>query len=143
MRRFVPVVMLAGLFAASGCEQKPAEPKSGKVSPEDVRRDAGKAVDTAAEFSQQSQEEFRKKLDSRLKELDAEVTKLREKGNNHQAKIDWDKKMADLEAKREAAIATLAEVGRSSAEAWKDIQQGAQATWEDLDKAFREASRDF
>lgn len=145
MRRFALLLMLAGLLTASGCDTKPAEPKPGKVTSEDVRRDAGKAVDTAAEFSQQTKEEFQKKLDLRLKELDAEIAKLREKGNNlkDEAKADWEKKMADLEAKREAASAKLAEVGHSSAEAWKDIQKGAQAAWDDLDKAFREASREF
>lgn len=145
MRRIVLMLMLAGLLVASGCESKPTEPKLGKVTSEDVRRDAGKAVDTAAEFSQQTKEEFQKKLDLRLKELDAEIAKLRERGNNlkDEAKADWDKKMADLETKREAASAKLAEVGHSSAEAWKDIQKGAQAAWDDLDKAFREASREF
>lgn len=145
MRRFALLSMLAGLLAASGCEPKPAVPKPGKVTSEDVRRDAGKVVDTAVEFSQQTKEEFQKKLDSRLEELDAAIAKLREKGNNlkDEAKADWEKKMADLETKREAASAKLAEVGRSSAEAWKDIQNGDQAAWDDLDKAFREASREF
>ena len=93
MRRFALLLMLAGLLAASGCGPKPTESKPGKVTSEDVRRDAGKAVDTAVEFSQQSKEEFQKKLDSRLKELDAEIAKLREKGNNlkDEAKADWDK----------------------------------------------------
>jgi TolA-binding protein len=145
MRRFVLLVMLAGLLAASGCESKPAEPKPGKVTSEDVRRDAGKAVETAAEFSQETKEEFQKKLDLRLKELDAEIAKLREKGSDlkDEAKANWDKKIADLETKREAASAKLKEIGHSSAEAWKDIQKGAQAAWDDLDKAFREASREF
>lgn len=145
MRRFVLLLILVGLLTASGCDSKPAETKPGKVTSEDVRRDAGKAVDTAVEFSQQAKVEFQKRLDLPLKELDAEIAMLRERGNNlkDEAKADWDKKMADLETKREAASAKLAEVGHSSAEAWKDIQSGAQAAWDDLDKAFREASREF
>ena len=80
MSRFVWGMMLAGLLAAIGCEQKPAERTPGKVTSEDVRRDAGQAAKTAAEYSQQTKEEFQKDLDTRLNELDAEIAKLREKG---------------------------------------------------------------
>jgi DNA anti-recombination protein RmuC len=139
------MLMLAGLLTASGCERKPADRTPGKVTSEDVRRDAGQAVNTAAEYSQQTKEEFQKSLDARLKELDAEIVKLREKGRDlkDEAKVNWDRKMADLETKRDAARAKLAEVGRSSADAWKDVQKGAQSAWDELDKAFHDASQEF
>jgi len=145
MARGFLAVMLAVLFAAIGCERKPADRMPGKVTSEDVRRDAGQAVNTAGKFSQQTKEEFQKKLDARLKELDAEIAKLREKGRDlkDKAKPNWDQKMADLEKKRDAARAKLAEVGQSSAEAWKDVQKGAQSAWDELDKAFRAASSEF
>ena len=145
MSRFVWMLMFAGLLAAIGCEQKSADRTPGKVTSEDVRRDAGQAVKTAGEFSRQTKEEFQKRLDARLKELDAEIAKLRVKGRDlkDKAKPNWDQKMADLERKRDAARAKLAEVGHSSAEAWKDVQKGAQSAWDELDKAFRDASREF
>jgi len=145
MLRFVWTLMLAGLFAALGCAQKPADRTPGKVTSEDVRRDAGQAVKTAAEYSQQSKEEFQRNLDARLNELDAKIAKLREKGRNlkDKAKANWDQKMAELDTKREAARAKLAEVGQSSAEAWKDVQKGAQSAYDDLDKAFRDAAKEF
>ena len=145
MTRFVCMLMLAGLFAALGCEKKPADRTPGKVTSEDVRRDAGQAAKTAAEYSQQTKEEFQKKLNAQLNELDAKIDKLREKGGDlkYEAKVKWDRKMTELETKRDAARAKLDEVGRSSAEAWKDVQKGAQSAWDELDKAFREASREF
>lgn len=145
MVRGFGVVMFAGFIAVLGCEQKPAEVTPKKVTSEDLRRDAGQAVDTAAEFSRQTREEFEKKFDARLKELDAEIAELREKGRDlkDEAKANWDRKMADLETKRDAARDKLAEVSRSSKEAWKDVQKGAQAAWDDLDKAFHDASREF
>ena len=51
--------------------------------------------------------------------------------------------MAELETKRKAARAELAEVGHSGAEAWKDVRKGAESAWNDLDKAFRDASKEF
>jgi TolA-binding protein len=145
MSRYIWPLIVAGLFAASGCERKPADQPPGKITPEDVRRDAGQAVNTAVEFSQQSKDEFQKTLEARLTELDAEIAKLREKGRDlkDQAKVDWDRKRADLETKRETARAKLAEVGHSSAEAWKDVKQGAQSAWDDLEKAFQDASDEF
>lgn len=145
MLRYFCVVILAGLVAVMGCEQKSAEPTPKKVTSEDVRRDAGRAVDTAAEYSQQAKEEFQKSLEARLKTLEAEIARLREKGRDlkDEAKPNWDRKMAELEKKREAARAKLAEVGHSSADAWKDVQKGAQAAWDDLDKAVHEAARKF
>jgi chromosome segregation ATPase len=145
MSRFVWMLMLAGLLTAIGCEQKPADRTPGKVAPEDVRRDAGQATETAGDYSRQDKEEFQKKLGTRLKELDAEIAKLREKGRDLKGttKAKWDQKMTELETRREAARAKLDEVSHSSAEAWKDVRKGAQSAWDELDKAFRDASREF
>ena len=139
------VVMLAGLLAAIGCEQKAADRTPGKVTSEDVRRDAGQAAETAAEYSRQTKEEFQKNLENRLKDLDGEIAKLREKGRDlkDEAKAKWDQKMTELETKRDAARAKLVEVRDSSAEAWKDVRKGAQSAWDELDKAVRDASREF
>ncbi len=145
MIRGLYVATLAGFVAVMGCEQRSADQTPGKVTSEDVRRDAGEAAKTAADYSQQTKDEFQKRLDARLKELDAEIAQLREKGSDlkDDAKVNWDRKMADLETKRDAARTKLAEVGHSSAEAWKDVQKGAQSAWDELDKAFRDASREF
>ena len=145
MVRCVWMLMVPGLLVNSGCEQKPTEPVPGKVSADDVKREAGEAVHTAAEHSQQAKEDFVKSLKARLTELDAEIAQLREKGRDlkDEAKANWDQKLADLEIKREAARAKLDEVGTSTAEAWKDVQQGAQSAWDELDKAVRDAAGEF
>lgn len=145
MMRCFMGLMMAGLLAVLGCGQKPAEPTLPKVTSDDVRRDVGQAINTAAEFSQQTKDEFQKKLEARLQEVDAEYAKLREQGRDlkDEAKIRWDEKMADLETKRDAARVKLAEVGNSTAEAWKDVQQGAESAWKELDKSFREAASEF
>lgn len=135
----------AVMAMATGCEQQNSELPSGSVTSDDVRRDAGKAVDTAAEFAEQTKDEYQSKLDLRLEELDKEIVVLREKGSQlkDDAKVRWDEKLTQLESKREAARVKLAEVKNSSAEAWKDLQKGAQSAWDELDKAFRDASSEF
>jgi phytoene dehydrogenase-like protein len=146
MARTLWIVTLAGLLASSGCGPKPVEQQtSGDVTTDDVRRDAGQAVDTAVEYSKQSKEEFQQRLDARLKELDAETAKLRERGRDlkDQAKADWERKMAELETKRESTRAKLAELSKSSGEAWRDVQRGAQSAWDELEKSFRDAASEF
>lgn len=145
MFRFVWMLMLVGLLTPSGCEQQSADRTPGKVTSDDVHRDASRAVDTAVEYSQQTKEEFQRNLDARLKKLDTEIADLREKGRDlkDEAKVNWDQKMAELETKRDAARVKLDEVAHSSVEAWKDVQKGAQSAWDELDKAFHDASREF
>ena len=64
MSRFTWMLMLASLLVVFGCEQKPADRTPAKVTSEDVRRDANQAAETAVEFSQQTKEEFQKKLET-------------------------------------------------------------------------------
>jgi len=66
-----------------------------------MRRDAGQAGEMAIEYSRQTKEEFKEKFETRLKQLDVKIAKLREKGRDltDQVKTDWDRKMADLETK--------------------------------------------
>jgi TolA-binding protein len=143
MSRFVSMLMLAGLVAASGCEQKPADRTPSKVTSGDVRRDSGHTAETVGDYSRQTKEEFQKKLDIRLKEMNAEIAKLREKGRGMKDKAKWNQTMTELEAKRDAARAKLTEISHSSQKAWKDVEKGAQSAWDELDNAFRDASREF
>ncbi len=143
MIRMSLVLMLAGFFALTGCDQQ--SPAPGKVTSEDVRDDAGKAVGTAAEFAQQSKDEFLAKLEARLIEFDTQIAAMQEKGRElkDDARVKRDEKLTMLEVKRDAARAKLSEVRDSSAEAWKDLQKGAQSAWDELDHALQEASREF
>jgi len=129
-----------------GCDNRTYEMSPpGTVATDDIRRDANRAVETAAEWSIQTRDSFQKGLEVRLQDIDEQMVKLRKKGADLQesAKVKWNKNMVEFEAKRDAAQAKLDEVGKSSAEAWKDIQKGAQAAWEDVDKSFRNATTEF
>lgn len=145
MSRKTWIFLLAGVLISCGCETKPTDSIPGKVSSQDVRRDASKAVNSAVEFSQQAKVDFQNNLDTGLKKLEAEMATLREKGRDlkDDAKTNWDQKMADLEVKRDATRSKLNELQTSTAEAWKDMQKGAQSAWEELESAFRDASREF
>jgi hypothetical protein len=132
-------------LSLSGCSQTPVEHTVRKVIPEDVERDTAKAVDTATKAATQAKEDLEARLKSSLADMDAEITKLQEKGLalKDEAKARWNEKMADLKTKQEAARKKVEELGKSTGEAWERLEAGAQAAWVDVQKAFQEASKEF
>jgi hypothetical protein len=135
----------AVLVSCAGCAEPPVEHTVRKVTAEDVRRDTEKAADTAMKAATQAKEEFERRLTSGLADMDAKIAKLREKGLalKDEAKTRWNEKMADLKAKQEAARREVDELGKSTGEAWGRLEKGAQSAWDDLQKAFKEASEEF
>ena len=135
----------AVLMACAGCAEPPVEHTVRKVTAEDVRRDTEKAVDTATKAATQAKEDFETRLKASLADMDTEIAKLHEKGLalKDEAKTRWNEKMADLKAKQEAARKKLDELGTSTGEAWGRLEKGAQSAWDDLQKAFKEASKEF
>ncbi|MFN7811304.1 MAG: hypothetical protein ACK5SI_01410 [Planctomycetia bacterium] len=145
MHRSSCLFCAAFLVSCAGCAEPPVEHTVRKVTAEDVRSDTEKALDTATKAATQAKEEFERRLTSRLADMDAEIAKLHEKGLalKDEAKARWNDKMADLKAKHEAARKKLDELGRSTGEAWERLEKGAQSAWDDLQKAFAEASDEF
>jgi hypothetical protein len=62
MSRLIWMLMLTGLFAAPGCEQKPVSRPPEKAAPKDVRRDADPPVKAISAISRQTEEEPQEKL---------------------------------------------------------------------------------
>jgi hypothetical protein len=143
----------AVVFAGSGCTQAPVEHTVRKVpsevpsevSTEDVRRDAEKAVDTAKDAALQAKKDFELRLKAGLAEMEVEIAKLHEKGHalKDEAGTRWNETMADLKAKQKVARDKLDELGTSTGEAWGHLEKGAQAAWDDVRKALREAAKEF
>lgn len=145
MLRSSGLLSAAVLVSCAGCAEPPVEHTVRKVTAEDVRRDTEKAADTATKAATQAKEECEMRLKSSLADMDAEIAKLREKGLalKDEAKTRWNEKMADLKAKQEAARKKVDELGTSTGEAWGRVEKGAQSAWDDLQKAFTEASKEF
>jgi hypothetical protein len=77
--------------------------------------------------------------------MDAKIEQLRLKGQDlaSDAKTTWDLKMTTLEEKRKLANERLSEIGESTSKAWRDVEIGVKSAWEELSKAFQEASNEF
>lgn len=135
----------AVLVTCNGCMEAPVEHTVRKVTTEGVRRDAEQAVDTSAHAAAQAKEDFEMRLKASLAEMEKEIERLHEKGHalKDAAKARWKEKMADLEAKQQAARDKLDEVRKSTGEAWGHMEKGAQAAWDDVRKAFQDAAKEF
>jgi hypothetical protein len=145
MLRSLWLLSAAVLVSCAGCAEPPVEHTVRKVTAEDVRRDTEKAADTATKAATQAKEELETRLKSGLADMDTAIAKLREKGLalKDEAKTRWNERMADIEAKQEAARKKLDELGSSTGEAWARLEKGAQAAWVDVQKAVQEASKEF
>lgn len=139
------LLIAAVLVTCNGCMEEPVEHTVRKVTTEDVRHDAEKAVDTSAHAAAEAKEDFEMRLKASLAEMKEEIDRLHEKGHalKDDAKARWTEKMADLEAKQQVARDKLDEVRKSTGEAWVHMEKGAQAAWDDVRKAFQEAAEEF
>jgi len=135
----------AVLLAASGCAKAPVEHTVRKVTIDDVRRDADKAVDTATAAAVQAKEDFEMRFKTSLAEIEVEMGKLHDKGLalKDEASARWSERMADLKAKQTVAREKLDELRTSTGEAWVQVEKAAQSAWDDLRKAFEEATKEF
>ena len=133
------------LVPCNGCMEAPVKHTVRKVTTEDVRHDAEKAVDTSARAAAQAKEDFEMRLKASLAEMEKEIDRLHEKGHalKDEAKARWAEKMADLEAKQQVARDKLDEVRKSTGEAWGHMEKGAQAAWDDVRQAFQDAAKEF
>lgn len=140
------LILFAAACLVTACKQKAPETERGKgVTAEDVKKEAEEAVGTAAQYTMQKKEEYRKemeeklaKLDSQIDELNADIRELGEK-----AKPEMQSAMQDLKEKREAANKKLAELKEASEAAWADIKRGLDASVQDLEAAYQRAKTHF
>jgi len=88
---------------------------------------------------------YEEKLDTQLKEWNAQITLLKAKAENAKAdaKIDYYKTIDALEHKQNEARMKLQELKASSDEAWEAVKAGAEKAWAEVKKAYHDATSKF
>ncbi len=135
----------AFVLAGSGCMESPKAPTARTNVVADgghARQDSSQVLEDGTE---RAKEDAERRLKGQLADVDTEVAKLHEKGLalKEEAKTRWNKKMAELKQKQKVVRDKVDELGASAGDAWKHIEKGAQAAWEDLRKAIAEAAEEF
>ena len=88
---------------------------------------------------------YEEKLDSQLKEWNAQITLLKAKAENAKAdaKIDYYKAIEALERKHDKAKTKLQELQTAGDEAWEAVKTGAEKAWAEVKTAYHDAASKF
>lgn len=81
-------------------------------------------------------------LKAKLAEWDAAIDRLSARGSQTvaQAKEEYKKQLATLQAQRQAAAAKLKELQAAGEDAWQDLKAGAETAWQALGQAVKSAA---
>jgi uncharacterized coiled-coil DUF342 family protein len=85
------------------------------------------------------------KMKAKLDEWNAEIDKLAAEADQADAetKIEYNKQIVDLRAKRKEMEDKIAEVQQAGEGAWEDLKQGIENSWEILKTSFNRAKSRF
>ena len=92
-----------------------------------------------------NKDEYVEKLKAQLDQWNVETKKWEEKARTAQAeiKVEYEKQLAAVSARREEAMYQLRLLQGASTEAWKDMMTGADAAWKQMRDAFGKAREHF
>jgi chromosome segregation ATPase len=88
---------------------------------------------------------YEEKLDSQLKEWNAQIALLKARAENAKAdaKVDYYKTIEALENKQDKAKTKLQELKTAGDEAWEAVKTGAEKAWADVMTAYHDAVSKF
>ena len=127
------------LFA--GCGESPQDEASPGVPVNDVEQHIDADVDRSRDAISPARAEFLSRLKTRLKSIDERIELLakKEQDLSEEARIEWNRKVHQLEIRGDAARRRLKTLSEASESGWSDLRDGAEAAWQDLDKAVDDA----
>ena len=153
MKRIVLFMTLALFFTTAlllACgDQKEAQKPETAVTSADVKKEATEAMETAKAYTRQQKEEYQKKMEARLQELDSEIQQLQAKAQSsatelkEKSKAEFNQSMEDLRNKQQVATEKLNELKSASGQAWEDIKGGVNSAMDELGKAYDRARSHF
>lgn len=131
------------LISACGKKEEPTSAKK-PVTEEKVMKEVKEAVQTALSYTEQQKEEYRKKINAQLDEMQRKMAEL--KAKYEQAKPEIQAKLKEqmevLQKEMDAARKKLAELKAASGKAWEDMKAGLDKALEDLKKSYEQAAGD-
>jgi len=143
MMRYVRVSLFAVAVLALALHQPP--PAVGQGTGKDVSKKAADAWDTVKAYTVEKKNDavaFSKKLvnetDTKIKQLEGKASKA-----SGDTKVEYDKAVKDLKAKRVQASKKLDEMGKATGAAWNDAKDGFADAYKDLHEAYEKAAAKF
>ena len=100
---------------------------------------AGEAKEAApAALNPQQKEEYQKKMETKLKELNQELKEWKDKAGKMEkkARAEMDEQLSTLSKKEEEASKKFKDLSTKTGKAWEDFKVGVDSAVDDLMKAF-------
>ncbi len=143
MRQIATVFAIAlSFFLFASCSTSKETSKT-QVTAEDVKRETQKAARTAESYAQQQKEEYERKAEAEIKELDRRIGDLKAQAKKTaKSKAAIDKQIAELRKQQEIARQKLEELKAASASTWEETKKKVVTAIDELKRAYdRAASR--
>jgi hypothetical protein len=92
-----------------------------------------------------TRDEYVAKLKSQIDNWNAEAAKWEAKAKQAQAgmQADYERQLAQFRTRRDTAMNEVQRLQNASADAWKDMMQGADAAFKSMQAAFEKARSEF
>jgi glycerol-3-phosphate O-acyltransferase len=96
-------------------------------------------------FPMSKKDEYFTMMESQIKKWDAEVDKLRAKGDqmSAEARIKYNEQIMAMRASRDAANKKLQEMRTASESAWQNMEAGMDSAWASMKNALDKATSQF
>ena len=117
------------------------EEDQGKVSAQDVKKQVGRAWDSAKAYTAQQKKEYQEKISAKLEDLKQKSGELRQQADKAkgEALARITAAMADLKQKQADAEQRLKELQSASSQAWGEVKSGLDKAMSDLKKSYDKA----
>ena len=84
------------------------------------------------------------KMKAKVDEWTADIEKMQKaKGAQADARIEYDKQLAEMRKQRDEAQAKMKEAQEASDGAWDDMRKGFEAAWDSISSSFQNAMKRF
>jgi hypothetical protein len=112
------------------------------VTAEEVQQELREALESAKAYTFRQKEEYEKRLQPVLQDLDDRIDVLKEKakGAAREAKKRYAQAIEELRREKEVVREQLAKARAAAPGAWNEVKAGVSAAWDDLRKAFERAN---
>jgi len=139
MRKAAPILVLAVLLVLGLPLWVLAD--EGKVTSDEMRKQAGEALDAVKKFAGQQKAEYQQKIEEELSELGDNIAKLRERAKTATGESlkSLEERIGDLRERQAAAQKKLGEVKAATEQAWSGLREGMDKALLELKKSYESA----
>ncbi|MBN1815963.1 MAG: hypothetical protein JW828_01295 [Sedimentisphaerales bacterium] len=139
------VLVLSAAVLLIGCGKKEDKPAPPSPEVENAQKEVGEALTAAKGLIDSKKEEVVKAMQDNLDQLQTQMTQLQAKAKEKgaQAMAEFEKQKVQFDAKLTEAKAQFAKLKDSGTDAWKGVQEAAQAAYTELEKTYNEIAAKY